>query len=121
MLEGNKLIGFISLRLHLGAVKEMKLNTGQGFAAQNPSTENIMSVLNKCKRKIYLSKGKPFLQRIISKQKKLKLRHSLSKVQFLTSVKKFDFTTEKLKKATNHDPNGRPKTSESLILRGFKA
>ena len=33
MLEGNEFVGFISLRVHLRAVKDMKLETGQGFAA----------------------------------------------------------------------------------------
>ena len=74
-----------------GAVKGMKLNTAQGFAAQNPSTENIMSVLHKYKRKVYLSKRKPLLQIFISIQKKLKFWRSQNQVQSLTSLKKFDF------------------------------
>ena len=47
MLEGKEFVGFISLRLHQGTVKGMKLDTEQSFAAQNPSTENIMILLHK--------------------------------------------------------------------------
>ena len=89
MLEGKEFVFFISL-LPRGS-KGMKLNSAQGFAAQNPSTENIMSVLHKYKRKVYLSKRKPFLQLFISIQKKLKFWHSQNQVQSLTSLKKFDF------------------------------
>ena len=59
MLEGKEFVCFISLRTAPRDSKGMKLNTVQGFAAQNPSTENIMSVLHKYKRKVYLSKRKP--------------------------------------------------------------
>ena len=51
MLEGKEFVGFISLRLHQGTVKGMKLDTEQSFAAQNPSTEDKISVLHKYKRK----------------------------------------------------------------------
>ena len=60
-VEGKEFVCFISLRLHQGTVKGMKLDTEQGFAAQNPSTENKMSVLHKYKRKMYLSKRRLFL------------------------------------------------------------
>ena len=91
MLEGKEFVCFISLRTAPRGSKGMKLSTAQGFAAQNPSTENIMSVLHKYKRQVYLSKRKPFLQIFISIQKKLKFWHSQNQVQSLTSLKKFDF------------------------------
>ena len=50
LLEGKEFVCFILLRLHQGTVKGIKLDTEQGFAAQNPSTENT-SVLHKYKRK----------------------------------------------------------------------
>ena len=61
MLEGKEFVCFISLRLHQGTVKAMKLDATQGFAAQNPSKENLMSFLHKYKRKSYLSQWKLFL------------------------------------------------------------
>ena len=51
MLEGKEFVCFISLRTAPRGSKGMKLNTAQGFAAQNPSTENIKSVCTNTKEK----------------------------------------------------------------------